>query len=346
MDARNLPVEGWGFYNLDEDQYHRDPAPKPSMSSSFLATIITETVAVAHDSHPRLQPTFGPIEGEDEGEPDNKKFDVGKIAHALVLGKGKRIVPVDAKDWKKKADQEERKRIIEDGDQPCLLRQMLHAERMRDALMHQLAEIPGEQDSFLPDMGFSEQGGFWQEQTQFGKLWARALIDWRHKDRLQIRDYKTYNGQLGSDPEAFVRGIIDGGKDIQDPHYSAAYAAIAGAAAGEVIPWDAVDFAFIVQDPNPPYLVSVVRLQDRLWSFERRHWAIDRWAASVGAGMYRGHAPIVHQVPPPAYARTKWEMRMIREWEAEQALAEAGRKALQLQEPETYRIPDDDDIQA
>lgn len=345
MTTRPLPVEGWGFYDVEAEAYHADPAPKPSMSSGFLSEIVNKTVATAIAGHPRLAPPPADDDEEAEAE-DNKKFDVGQIAHTLVLGRGKTIVPVDAKNWATKAAKEERKQIIADGQQPCLVSQFENAKKMRDALFQQLADIPEEHDTFMRDRGVSEEAAFWQEQTPLGKLWARALVDWRKTDQLVIRDYKTYAGEKGADPEGFIKGLINTGKDIQDPHYSAGYAAIASQIAGEEIPWDAVDFAFIVQDPKPPYLVSVVRLQDRLWSFERRHWAIDRFAASFGSQLFRGFAPVSHSIPPPNYARTQWEMRMIREYEAEQALQAAGRPSLPILEPERYRIPDDDEISA
>jgi protein gp37 len=71
-----------------------------------------------------------------------------------------------------------------------------------------------------------------------------------------------------------------------------------------------------------------VRLNDRLWSFERRHWAIDRFASSMGAGLQRGFAPIIHHVDPPNYARVQWEMKMIAEFEAEQEIALRGDPSL------------------
>lgn len=324
-------VIGWGFLDIDAEHYHADPAPRPSMSSGLLATLITGTIAEAKEAHPRLTP-------RDEPEEDNKKFDIGTVAHTLVLGKGREIDVVDADAWTTKAAKDARVASRAAGRTPVLGKHYEQAEAMRAALFDQLASIKGEEDTFSAAAGVAEQAGFWQEQTPLGKMWGRALYDWRSTGRLVIRDYKTYNGQQGADPDGFIKGIIGTGKDVQDPWYSRGFAAIAGAEAGETIPWEAVDFKFIVQDPNPPYLVAVVALNDRAWSNERCQWAIDRWAAAAGANLWRGFVPAVHYVDPPSWAKAQWEARMLREWEGEQAMLEQGLPALALKEPDAYRV--------
>lgn len=324
-----------GFYDMDAEHYHADPAPKPSLSSGFLATIVTETVAAARQSHPRMNP--------DREEKDNRKFDLGRVAHTLVLGKGADIEPLDVDGYTTKAAKEARDAAWAAGKQPCLLKVYETAVAMRTALFEQLADHPDELETFT-NAGVSEQPAFWQQPVMMQgverKLWGRALIDWRHSDRPMIRDYKTYDGQLGADPESFIRGLIASGKDIQDPWYSTGAAAALAATTGEDLTWEDMSFKFIVQDPNPPYLVAVVELDDRRWSYERMRWAVDRWGAAAIANLWRGFAPVTHYVPPPTYARIQWEERMMREFEAEQALADDGRPALSLENPEVYAVPD------
>lgn len=342
-DTLRPMIDAWGFYDIDAEHYHSDPAPKPSLSSGCLATIISDTVAAAREGHPRLGP---PKTDEEKIADREKKYDLGTVAHTLVLGVGREIVVIEEGDWKKKAAQEARKAAFEEGKTPCLIGTYEKAQAMRAALFQQLADLPEERDTFLPDVGVAEQAGFWQEQTPLGKMWGRALYDWRSTGtgRVVVRDYKTYGGQHGADPEGFVRGLMSAGRDVQDPWYSRGAAAIVSQQTGEQLTWEDVDFKFVVQDPNPPYLVAVVALDDRRWSFERSQWAIDRWAAAAGAGIWRGFSPITHYVAPPAYARIQWEDRMAREYEAEQALASEGRPALQLQDPEVYRVPDPEEI--
>lgn len=336
-------IERWGFVTIEAEHYHSDPAPRPSMSSGLLAKVVSQTVAAAKEDHPRLG---APKTPEDLIAEREKKYDLGTVAHTLVLGVGREIVVIEEADWKKKAAQDARKAAFEAGKTPCLIKTYEQAMAMRTALFEQLATMPDERDTFAEGHGVAEQAGFWQEQTPLGKMWGRALYDWRSTEsgRLLIRDYKTYGGQNGADPDGFVKGLISSGRDVQDPWYSRGAAAITQAETGEILTWADVDFRFIVQDPNPPYLVAVVELDDRRWSSERCQWAIDRWASSAGAGFWRGFAPVVHYVPPPTWARIQWQDRMVSEWEAEQALAEAGRPYLELKEPSAYDVPDPDRI--
>jgi hypothetical protein len=326
-----------GFYDMPAEAYHADPAPTPSLSSGFLSKIVTGTVAEAFNSHPRLNP--------EREEKDNRKFDLGSIAHTLVLGKGCEIEVIDAADYKAKAAQTARAEALANGKQPCLVGVFEKAEAMKVALFEQLADFPDELETFTDDAGVSEQAGFWREPVLIGgverNMWGRALFDWRHASKPIIRDYKTYNGERGADPEGFIKGLINGGRDIQDPWYSRGLAAIMG---GDLT-WEDVDFRFIVQDPNPPYLISIVALDDRRWSAERCRWAVDRWGAAAGAALWRGLSPITHYVSPPTYARIQWEERMMREFDAEQSLADIGRPALQLRDPEEYRVPDPERIE-
>lgn len=326
MSTASFPaITGWGFYDIGAEAYHADPAPRPSLSSGLLAEVVTGTLATAYQGHPRL----GPPRQED----DNKRFDLGTIAHTLVLGKGRTIDVFDGDNWVTKAAKEFRAAAKEAGRSPVLARQHEDATAMRTALFQQLATMPGEEDTFQAENAIAEQAGFWQEPSPLGKLWGRALFDWRRTDRLVIRDYKTFAGERGADPDAFFQSLIRTGKDVQGPWYSRGLAAIVGDGAT----WADVDFKFVVQEPSPPYLVSVVAYHDPAWSNERLQWAIDRWAAAAGANLWRGFIPEPHLVAPPVWARTAWEQRMIREWEGEQLLLSQGRAALALKEPDAYR---------
>lgn len=343
MNAPVVDPARWAFYEMDAEHYHSDPAPKPSMSAGMLSTIVAQTVATAKEEHPRLG---APKTEEELKKAREKKYDLGTVAHTLVLGVGREIVVIEEDDWKKKVAQTARDEAFAAGKTPCLVKTYEQALAMREALMNQLADLPEERETFVAGEGVAEQPGFWQEQTQVGKFWGRCLPDWRttKSGQIVVRDYKTYGGQNGADPTGFVKGLISSGRDVQDPWYSRGVAAILGQETKQLIPWEEVDFRFVVQDPEPPYQVAIVALDDRRWSGERCRWAIDRWAAAAGAGLWRGHAPITHYVQVPTWARIQWEERMLAEFEAEQAIGEDGRPALSLRDPEEYRAPNPNEI--
>lgn len=299
------PISGAGYYALEPAQYHADPAPRPSLSSGVAALLLTKTPRQAWMAHPRLNPDF-----EDE---DRKQFDLGSVAHELLLGKGSGIHVIDADDWRKQETKDERKQAIANGLQPCLAKVYEQADAMVKAAREQLADDPDNHDAFTNGRG--ELCMFWQEQCAPGKMWMRGMIDWLMADNRRAYDYKTF--APGADPEGFVKYLVGGGKDVQDPFYCRGIGAIEG------VPWDEISFRFVVQDPEPPYLLSVVELVDRDWHFERSQWAIDRWAACAVAGAYRGFIPRTHRVSPPTWAMMAWEDRKTAEEAAERAIAEA-----------------------
>jgi hypothetical protein len=289
-----------GFYPaFTEDQYHADPAPKPSMSSGIAATLLVGTPSQARHKHPRLNPG---LEIE-----DNRKFDLGNVAHELVLGRGPGIVPLDYEDWRKKEAQQARDAAIADGKQPCLLKVYEQAQEMHAALRTQLGDDPENHDAFTNGVG--EEALFWKAQTPMGQMWMRQLTDWRMTGRPAIYDYKTFAGERGADPEAFVKHIVGQGKDVQDPHYSRGLAAVLG------IPVEEVVFRFVVQDPKPPYNVVVVELdaQTKEWSNQRWQWAVNRWAMCAASGAYPGFPSRTHYIGAPGWAQTQWEQKLIAE---------------------------------
>lgn len=286
-----------GFYDIDEAAYHADPAECASLSSGIAATLIVGTPRQARYKHPRLN-----LDLEDV---DNKNFDLGNVAHELVLGRGPGMFVIDAEDWRKKETQEKRAAAIKVGRQPCLVGVYDTARAMEAALREQLADDPDNHDAFTG--GFAEQACFWREQTPMGQTWCRSLIDYRMRDRPTIYDYKTFAGERGADPDAFVRHIVGQGKDVQDPHYSRGLAMVLGVDVEDVV------FRFIVQDPKPPYLASVVELdaQTKAWSAARWQWALRRWSRCLSSGEWPGFAPRTHYVGAPGYAQTQWEERLI-----------------------------------
>jgi len=304
-------IAGPGFYTIDEAAYHADPAPTPSLSSGIVSKLITGTAADAQYAHPRL------TSADPEDDDDNTDFDLGSVAHELVLGRGSGIHVIDAKDWRTKAAKEQRAEAIEQGLQPCLLKTYRRAEGMADAARHQLADDPENFEAFVK--GEPEVGAFWIEQTTSGPIWCRSLIDWKMPNNRVIYDYKTF--KPGADPEHFVEYLCREARDIQDPFYSRGVAMIEGCN------WDEVTFRFVVQSPDPPYLLSVVELAShqggREWSYDRTQWAIDRWARCLKTGQFPGFVPRTYHVGIPTWAMMRWDERFLSMRNADDMLKEA-----------------------
>lgn len=288
-------IETPGFYDLPADEYHADPCKRPSLSSGVLSTIIDRTLADARQKHPRLNPDLEPE--------DSTKYDLGSVAHELLLGRGSGIVVIDADDWRTKVAKEQRDEAIAAGKQPCLAKVYDNASAMTEAARAYLAEDPENRDAFTN--GYPEQVAACQLPTSSGPIWCRAMMDWRMADAPRIYDYKTF--APGPDPDGFVKYLFREGRDVQDPFYSAILAEIEG------IDWQQVEFRYVVQDPNPPYVLSVVQLdeQARAFSRARMDWGMERWAAAGRAGRWEGYRPRTHYVAAPAYEMTNWEAKRL-----------------------------------
>lgn len=288
-----------GFYELPAELYHADPAPAPSFNAGTGAALVTGTMRDAYWGHPRLNP--------DWELKDDRKYDLGSVAHALVLGAGRDLVVIDAEDWRKSEAKARRAEAVEAGKQPCLVGVHDKALAMRTALHEQLAGDAENSRAFDPAYGVGESCAFWQEETAHGLVWCRSMMDWRERDAPVIYDYKTFDGEQGADPEAFVKHLVGQGKDVQDPHYSAGMAALLG------VPVEDVVFRFVVQCPQPPYLAAVVELKPatKAWSRQRRSWALERFARGLAAGRWPGHAPRTHHVDAPGWAEMRWEERLM-----------------------------------
>ena len=125
-------IDGNGIHDVSESEYHRDPAPEPSLSSSLAKLILTRSPLHAWTQSPRLNPDFRPIEKD--------AFDLGRAFHTMMLGKGAPIEVVDAENWATKAAKEQRELIRLTGRTPMLAAQYEAVETMVDAARHQLLD--------------------------------------------------------------------------------------------------------------------------------------------------------------------------------------------------------------
>lgn len=289
-DSTDLRISEPGFYDMKPEQYHADPCARPSLSSGIVSTIISDTLADARWKHPRLNPLLE--------EEDSTNYDLGSVAHELLLGRGAGIVVIEADDWRKKDTQQQRDDALAANKQPCLLKVYEQATAMVSAARAQLAEDEDNADAFTA--GFAEQVAIASLPTVHGDLMCRVMMDWRMAARPAIYDYKTF--APGADPDRFVKYLFREGRDVQDPFYSMVLGAVLG------LDWRAVEFRYVVQSPKPPYVLSVIELdeQARAFAHERATWAMEQWALAGRAGKWWGYRPRTHYVAPPSYEMMNW----------------------------------------
>lgn len=277
-----------GIYAMPAAEYHADPCPGPSLSSSIARILIQDSPRHAKNAHSRLNPNWV--------EPDSQRhLDLGSLCHALMLegedrahvitatrfeGKGKERhdtgEPVT--DYMTDAAQVERDEARAQGLYPVLAHEMPEIHAMMRACREQLLE------SDCPDAftnGKPEQTLIWQE---FNGAWCRARCDWIMSERPEIQDYKT--GAASMHPTQFAKRIVPNGMDIQEAFYRRGFKAVFGV--------DPV-FRFVAQENFAPFALSLNSLTPSLEAYgeDRVQYAIDTFGKCLQSGKWPGYPTYV-----------------------------------------------------
>ena len=283
-----------GIYTINDGEYHRDPAPEPSLSSSLARTIITQSPLHAWHKHPRLNSAH-------ESE-ESSRFDLGSAAHAVLLENDfNKIVFVEADDWRTKEAKLQRDMARAKGLLPILskyetpLREMVHTAKCKI----ERSELAG-----LFENGKPEQTLIWQE----GEAWCRARLDYLRNDNRVILDYKTTES---AEPEVCKRKIAAMGYDMQASFYKRGLVACGGSE-------DAV-FIFLFQEIEPPYACCLIGLSEIFIEIadENVNQAINIWQMCIKNNVWPGYSGGVQLAEPP-----NWQLQQYLNMMEERALGE------------------------
>lgn len=203
------------FKSMPLDQYLRDPAPEPSLSSGLIATLTNYSPRHAWFAHPRLN--IAKVIDEPTSD-----MEFGSVCHALLLeGDESRLVEVNADDWRTKAAKEQRDEARAAGKIALLSKRVPDAYAMAQnarAAINRVPELAG-----LLDEGEAEKVGLWQQ----GGVWNRARFDFYSKVRGICLDYKTTAGS--AEPGRWTsKSLVDLGYDIQAAHYLDGFETLTG----------------------------------------------------------------------------------------------------------------------
>lgn len=292
MNTSAASITGPGVYDIPEADYHSDPCPVPSLSRSIAHTLLTRSPKHAWMEHPRLNPNH-------EAQ-DKKAFDIGKAAHALVLGKPLTgIVVVDAPNWRKKVDQATRDDAYAAGQIPILRHQADEVEAMAKACRAQLDRHPEAREAFTA--GRPEQTLVWRE----GDIWCRVMLDELPAGGNVFYDYKTTGGS--AHPDDWFRGACDYGYDLQDGFYSRGITA--------VLKIENPVFRFVVQETAAPYALTVCEFNpmSREMAAQKAAVAIDFWTWCTRRKAWPGYPGRIAYGSAPVWEQQRWADRMQRE---------------------------------
>jgi hypothetical protein len=287
-------VTGPGVYQLTAAQYHADPVPGGSLSSTGARKLLRPSCPAKYRHW------------ADHAEDPKPEFDFGAAAHRLVLGAGESIAEIKADNWKSSKTRAEADGHRAAGRIPLLAKDVAAVHEMAAAI--QTHPIAGA--LFAPGSGMPEQAIVWTERANPAVgdgpgtgpvVRCRALVDWLPHPtggRLILPDFKTC---ASANPDDVEKAIVRWGYHVQGSFYLRGLRALGLAD-------ERAEFALVMQEKVPPYVVTVAqpsRDSMRLGAMRVRE-AIDLYATCTASGRWPGYSDdvVLTELPP-------WEAREL-----------------------------------
>ncbi len=280
-----------GIYDVSEREYMSDQiGDTPSLSASIAKILIAESPLHAWTNHPKLNPDFKREEKE--------VFDLGTVAHALML-QGESIAEViHAPDWRTKDAQMLRDKTRTEGRVPILSKHWDRVKEMVAIGQKQISEHREAKDAFT-DAGKPEQTLIWVDDHG---VVCRSRLDWLRNDYKFIYDYKTLGRT--ANPDELTR-ITCTEWALQACFYLRGLKAVTGVEA---------TMRFVAQETEPPYAVSVIGLGPDVLCIGQKQvqFAIDLWAKCLESGRWPGFPDRVCFPVLPAWQEAAWLEKELR----------------------------------
>jgi hypothetical protein len=273
-------------FNIAPDVYHADPCAIPSLSSSLARVILDQSPYHAWWSHPRLNPEWQST--------DSKVFDIGRAAHAAVLGAGGDYVgiPDEILASNGATSTKAAKGFIAEaraaGKTPLKSHEVAQIERMAEITNTKLRDY---------NINLAAARSEVVVMAEIGNCPVRCMVD-NAPDGANsaLYDFKT---TISANPTACERAVMNYGYDIQAAHYLETWEAATG---------ERRNFRFIFQEKTAPYEVSIVEIgQDSLMmAAKKTKMARAAWADGVINGQWPAYPVGIHRVELPDWYHAKW----------------------------------------
>ena len=289
--ADQVTITEPGVYELSDADYHRDPVPGGSLSSTGARKLLAPSCPAKYRHW------------ADNPQPPNATFDHGHAAHKLVLGAGPELreIPEEILASNGAASTKLAKEFIADaradGAIPLKPEDYQQVQAMADALRtHPVASA-----LLHPDSGKAEQSLFWQD-TVTGVI-CRARIDWLRRDipgqRMYLVDYKT---TVSAAPDQLIKTVYTYGYHLQADFYIDAVLSLG-------LTQSQPAFLFVFQEKTAPYLVTVTELtaDSLMWGSVLNAKAKDLYAECNRTGHWPGYADDIVATPLPIWAERDYD---------------------------------------
>lgn len=264
--------------DIDEETYEADKFfdDFPTLRSSIAWLLIERGSTPRHAWHasPRLNPNYQ--------SDHSRKFDLGRAAHALLLGKGAEFVIIDADGFQTKEARRMRDEAYMERKTPLLKKDFEQAAAMCATARDQLQELvnAGTLTSMPFGAGETERVMLWEDRD----VWCRARLDFLPHDGETLLEYKTTAASASPDIWGF-RQFRQLGYDVQLSFYRRGLEACGVANSPQI--------ACVVQETAEPYLLSFVRIDDEviLRANERIERALRTWKRCLETNEWPGFNP-------------------------------------------------------
>lgn len=276
-----------GIYpHIDDSEYHRDPCPEPSLSSSIGKLLVTATPRHAWQQHPRLNTAHKPRNTAD--------FDFGKVVHATLLGTGGAFKVLAFDSFRTDAARKARDACYAANITPMLAKDYEPVADIAEAVRIQLNYSEDASRAFLPGAGKAEVTIAWREQPdpKLPTVWCRARPDWLSDDGIMF-DLKTTADNAG--PEDWGRSaMFVYGYDFQAEFYRRGLRAITGREH---------PFLFIAVEKSPPYGIAVHGLTGEAQDAAAQDVdeAIRKWQWCTAKNVWPGYSSKTYYNEPPVW---------------------------------------------
>ena len=290
-----------GVHVMDDQTYHSDPAPEPSLSATLAKEILAKSPRHAWVKSPRLNPNWEPEVSD--------TFDVGRAAHRAVLGKGGDYVAYPeallssngaagtkaAKEW---AEYQR-----EQGRTPLKQEQVDAVEAMAAATNAHLAAC-----GIVLDPERSELTAI----AKVEDVWCRVRVDNAPERPVMLPDVGPrkvlidFKSCENATPEKCQRAVQEYGYDVQKQHYTETWKAATD---------EDRAFLFVFTEKEPPHGTCIVMLLDEPghsadWlqdAQEKVRTARTTWSQCLFTNEWPCYPHLIVQVGATPWHRQRWQ---------------------------------------
>lgn len=190
-----------GFHpHITPAEYFAEPCPDAALTNSGIKILMgkkfrgDQALAKFAHWHPRLNPDAG------TGK-DSAALRFGSVMHRLALGKGAEYAISPYDDYRSADARRWKKEVEAAGQIPIKQAEFDHAKALADILRAQIEHL-FDGHEFQTEVVLA-----WQEETEFGKVWCRTMLDVWCPDLLQGLDLKS---TIDASDDALDRSYADG----------------------------------------------------------------------------------------------------------------------------------------